>query len=220
MPDRALPSRSRVAPQQQFQLNHHRSLPLPISTLYHSIENWHSRRFLLVALLLLPSLLFAQQDIRVVVDSDRNEIVVYDGEQALQRYAGIAIGRGGLSEVRQVGDGSTPKGHFKVSWINQDSPFRRFFGLNYPNRKQADRALRDGRISRPQWRSIRSALALHQPPPSNTPLGGRIGIHGLGNADPTIHARFNWTQGCIAVTNEQIDDLTQWLQPGTPVEIR
>lgn len=175
---------------------------------------------MLLLALLLPAPLLAQQDIRVVVDSARAELVVYEGQQVIKRYPDIAVGRGGLSDVRQRGDGSTPRGQFEVSWINEDSPFRRFYGLNYPNRQQADQALHDGRINRRQWRAIRYALSQGQPPPANTPLGGRIGIHGLGNADPAIHARFNWTQGCVAVSNEQIDDLAQWLLPGTPVEIR
>jgi len=162
----------------------------------------------------------AQNDVRVLVDSERNELIVYQGQMPIKRFKGIAIGRGGASTQRKKGDGSTPKGHFKVSWINEDSPFRRFFGLNYPNKAYADAAYKQGRITRAQRQGILSALRQGIAPPSNTVLGGRIGIHGLGAADPGVHSRFNWTQGCIAVTNEQIDELTQWLRPGTPVEIR
>jgi murein L,D-transpeptidase YafK len=196
--------------------------PAP-NIIYHPLRTnirRQAHRLLLTLLLCLPVPLLAQQEVRIVVDSEHSQLSVYAGDQLLRRYSGIAIGRGGASLNRQLGDGSTPKGHFRVSWVNEDSPFRRFFGLDFPNRAHADRALRDGRISRAQWRAIRNALALGKPPPSNTPLGGRIGIHGLGNADPAIHARFNWTQGCIAVTNAQIDELSQWLLPGTPVEIR
>jgi len=156
----------------------------------------------------------------VEVDTQRNQLTVFNGNATIKRFKGIAIGRGGASEVHHKGDGSTPKGRFKVSWVNEDSPFRRFFGLNYPNRAHADSAYKQGFISKRQHRAILSALAQGMAPPSNTTLGGRIGIHGLGNADPTFHARFNWTQGCVALTNRQIDELTQWLTIGTPVVIR
>ena len=162
----------------------------------------------------------AAEATRVVIDTTANTITVFSGDEVVETVPGIAIGRGGAVADRQVGDGSTPTGQFKIGWVNENSGFRRFFGLNYPNQGYADRALRSGQINRRQWSAIHAALVAGLPPPSNTPLGGRIGIHGLGNADPSIHARFNWTQGCIAVTNQQIDRLTPWLLPGTPVEIR
>ena len=162
----------------------------------------------------------AQDAVRVLIDTQHNTLTVYSGASVIMRIDNIAIGRGGAGSDRRVGDGSTPIGRFEVTWVNEDSPFRRFFGLNFPNRDYADRAWRAGTINKAQWRSIREALAQHRAPPSNTALGGRIGIHGLGGASPAIHARFNWTQGCIAVTNAQIDELSQWLLQGTPVEIR
>jgi hypothetical protein len=57
-------------------------------------------------------------------------------------------------------------------------------------------------------------------PPQNTALGGRIGLHGLGRGDPKVHQQFNWTNGCIALTNEQIDQLLTWVGKGTRVSIR
>jgi hypothetical protein len=67
---------------------------------------------------------------------------------------------------------------------------------------------------------VRRALRTNSVPPQNTPLGGFIGIHGIGIGDPKIHALFNWTEGCIALTNEQVDELAQWVHVGTPVTIR
>jgi L,D-peptidoglycan transpeptidase YkuD (ErfK/YbiS/YcfS/YnhG family) len=57
-------------------------------------------------------------------------------------------------------------------------------------------------------------------PPQNTILGGAIGIHGIGNGDPEIHKRFHWTEGCVAVTNEQIERLAELVDIGTRVVIR
>ena len=47
-----------------------------------------------------------------------------------------------------------------------------------------------------------------------------IGIHGIGNGDIEVHKEYNWTNGCVALTNEEIDELVKWINIGTPVEIR
>jgi hypothetical protein len=51
-------------------------------------------------------------------------------------------------------------------------------------------------------------------------LGGQIGIHGLGRADPRLHEMADWTRGCVAVTNEQIDILRRHVYIGMAVVIR
>jgi L,D-peptidoglycan transpeptidase YkuD (ErfK/YbiS/YcfS/YnhG family) len=61
---------------------------------------------------------------------------------------------------------------------------------------------------------------LGQIPPQDTPLGGQIGIHGLGSADARVHEFFDWTHGCIALTNSQIDHLSQIVDTGTLVKIK
>jgi len=183
-----------------------------------------SRLLTIICLILFGNATVPAQDVDpgtwIQIDTQHNELTVFSGHNVIKRFKGIAIGRGGAGDSHTKGDGSTPKGEFKVTWVNEDSPFRRFFGLNYPNRAHADAAYKAGRINKRQHRAILRALAQSIAPPSNTPLGGRIGIHGLGKANPAVHARFNWTQGCIALTNEQIDRLTHWLTIGTPVVIR
>jgi lipoprotein-anchoring transpeptidase ErfK/SrfK len=69
-------------------------------------------------------------------------------------------------------------------------------------------------------RTIMRAEMDESVPPQNTPLGGQIGIHGLGAADRDIHQIFDWTSGCIAMTNEEIDRLAKWVRKGTLVVIR
>jgi lipoprotein-anchoring transpeptidase ErfK/SrfK len=80
--------------------------------------------------------------------------------------------------------------------------------------------LHQGTINLATYNSIITAHRYHQVPPQNTPLGGRIGIHGLGRADAKIHKTMNWTHGCIALTNGQIDHLSQWVDTGTRVKIK
>jgi len=93
-------------------------------------------------------------------------------------------------------------------------------GLTYPDQPTADRALQDGRISEAQWQDIRRAHEAGKTPSQHTPLGGYIGIHGLGRGDMDVHQQYNWTNGCVALTNKQIDQLLKWVRIGTPVEIR
>jgi hypothetical protein len=60
----------------------------------------------------------------------------------------------------------------------------------------------------------------HGHPPQNTALGGAIGIHGIGGGSPDVHHRFHWTEGCVAVSNEQIERLAELVGIGTRVVIR
>jgi lipoprotein-anchoring transpeptidase ErfK/SrfK len=57
-------------------------------------------------------------------------------------------------------------------------------------------------------------------PPQNTPLGGNLGIHGIGSGDSQIHSAYNWTEGCVALTNTQMDKLLQFVSLGTKVVIQ
>jgi murein L,D-transpeptidase YafK len=118
-----------------------------------------------------------------------------------------------------VKDRRTPLGSYRVRRINGESRFHIFFGFDYPNLQQSQSAFRAGRINYDQLKSIRKAHYLRREPPSDTPLGGLIGIHGLGNGDPGIHEEYNWTDGCIALTNEDVDELAGWIRLGTRVEV-
>ncbi|MFC6670290.1 L,D-transpeptidase family protein [Marinobacterium aestuariivivens] len=79
--------------------------------------------------------------------------------------------------------------------------------------------MRDGRIDRGTYLRIVSALDLGLVPPQDTPLGGQIGIHGLGGGDPDVHELFNWTNGCVALTDAEVKRLARWVNRGTRVEI-
>ncbi|MFI3180600.1 MAG: L,D-transpeptidase, partial [Methylococcales bacterium] len=98
--------------------------------------------------------------------------------------------------------------------------FKRFFGLTYPSVQDAEQAFDKGIINEGQYKRIVRAQELGQIPPQDTPLGGQIGIHGLGSADIRVHEVFDWTHGCIALTNSQIDHLSQLVDTGTVVKIK
>jgi murein L,D-transpeptidase YafK len=142
------------------------------------------------------------------------------GSHVLKVFDHIAIGRRGAGAKRWSGDNITPLGVFRVGWMKLSKHYNFFIGLNYPNLEYAQKAYRERRIDGIAYWRIRHALESDHTPPQDTQLGGYIGIHGLGKGDPYVHANFNWTSGCIALNNQQIQDLAGWVQVGTRVEIR
>lgn len=175
---------------------------------------------LFLAFLLLPLTAAGGGEKWLLVDTDKHTLRLLDGERELLRFEGIAIGRGGPGRYRLKGDERTPLGKFRVAWLNDNSGYRFFIGLDYPQRTHADKAFESGDIDESDRQRIRKAIYDGKLPPQNTPLGGQIGIHGLGRADPKLHAMSDWTRGCVAVTNEQIDLLRRHVYIGMAVVIR
>lgn len=108
----------------------------------------------------------------------------------------------------------TPEGEFFVANKNAYSQFYKAFVLNYPNAEDAARGLEDGLITEEQYEQIVHAENRFQMPPMDTELGGWIEIHGDGTGE-----RQNWTQGCVAIQNVQMDRLWDMIEVGTPVLI-
>jgi murein L,D-transpeptidase YafK len=155
----------------------------------------------------------------VYVDTRAKVLSVMQGAQTVAQFKGIALGRGGVSPYRRAGDGKTPTGVFYVAWINPDSPYHRFFGLDYPRPVHVEEAYRSHLIDERTYLGFLEARDKGELPPQHTALGGDIGIHGLGKQDPEIHRLFNWTMGCVALTDQQIDELAKWVDIGTMVVI-
>lgn len=162
----------------------------------------------------------AEDDVWLLVDTNSLKIEVKKGERTVDTISDIAIGRAGAGYKTQRGDNITPYGEYRIGWVGERSAFRRFFGLTYPNAQDARAALIKGIIDKYTYERIVEAVESNQIPPQNTPLGGQIGIHGLGAADVTIHRSMNWTHGCIAMTNSQIDHLSRYVEPGMVVKIK
>lgn len=156
----------------------------------------------------------------VVVDTRHETVSVLKAGHTVLQLKGAAFGRGGVGKLHLQGDGRTPLGNYHIAWIDRHSPFHLFFGLDYPNVTQAVAGFSEGFIDLDLLEEIKQAIAAGRLPPQNTPLGGHIGIHGLGKGSLWMHQRFNWTEGCIALTNEQIEKLAQWLEIGTRVVIQ
>ncbi len=176
---------------------------------------------LLTALLLLLAMggVAHAQDPWVLVDTEYQEIRVFAGGEELLHLPRIALGRGGVSTIRQRGDKSTPLGEFRVAWINEDSRFHLFFGLDFPNFRHAQAAYNSGVMQLDEFLEVTDALRARRLPPQRTAVGGHIGIHGVGDGDVDLHARANWTNGCVAITDEEMDKLAEYIEVGTRVVI-
>ncbi len=175
---------------------------------------------LLIGLCIAPGIGFADSDVWLLVDTQKLSVEVKKGDKTVAVLENIAIGRNGAGEKNHRGDDVTPLGNYRIGWINERSAFRKFFGLTYPNVEHADNALKQGKIGLDTYESIARAHSAGQIPPQDTNLGGQIGIHGLGSANLSIHKSMNWTHGCIALTNDQIDQLSQWVEKGTLVTVK
>ena len=175
---------------------------------------------LLLSLLVLPLTASSDDDIWLLVDTQSLTLEVKKGDKTLEKMDNIAIGRNGAGFKTRRGDDITPLGLYRIGWINQESAYYRFFGLSYPSTGNAATALEQGIIDPATFDSIVSAHNHRRVPPQNTRLGGQIGIHGLGRGDEKIHRTMNWTHGCIALTNRQIDRLSRWIKKEIIVKIK
>ncbi len=161
----------------------------------------------------------ALADAWIRVDTERATVSVVVGERAVLELGDISIGRGGATRERLMGDHRTPLGEFRVAAVRTPSQFHRFYVFSYPDLTRARLALQKGDITQSVYRNIAAAHRAGRLPPQNTSLGGNLGIHGLGGADRHVHSLFNWTQGCVALTDEQIDKLDRWIRIGTRVVV-
>ena len=180
---------------------------------------WFTSLLTIVATLVLAVQLQAA-DTWLLVDTRDRTLQVWSGDRLQQIYDNISIGSGGTARMRFMGEPVTPLGSFRIASIRKKTRYHRFFALDYPALDQAIRAHAEGKISDSDLASIRHAHEHGLEPPTSTPLGGNIGIHGIGPGDPQIHEDFNWTDGCIALTNEQVDDLAKWVRRRMIVIIR
>ncbi|MCE8035340.1 L,D-transpeptidase [Halomonas sp. MCCC 1A11057] len=153
------------------------------------------------------------------IDLRSRQVRVLRGETEIKRIEHLAFGAGGAAPLRAKGSSMTPLGEFRVDRINRASRFDLFFGFDYPNAQVAEEALRSGKINLQEYWYIEEYRRRHGRAPHTTSLGGLIGIHGLGRGDPDVHRNFDWTEGCVAVSNEEIRALDPWLRIGTRVVI-
>jgi murein L,D-transpeptidase YafK len=121
------------------------------------------------------------------------------GGKVIRTYH-VALGTGGLAPKQKEGDARTPEGHYVIDTHNSESHYHKALHVSYPNAEDRKRAAQTG-----------------------VAPGGAIMIHGLPNGKGYIgsaHRLYDWTLGCVAVTDSEIDEIWTLVPVGTPVEIR
>ena len=132
---------------------------------------------------------------RVVVRKAERRLDVYRGDAVVRSYS-VALGRNAVGPKRQQGDKRTPEGRYTIDYRNANSAYYRALHISYPNSEDVQLA---------------QALGVHP--------GGSIMIHGLPNGIAAVGEGEDWTEGCIAVSNEAMDELWLLVADGTPITI-
>jgi murein L,D-transpeptidase YafK len=133
---------------------------------------------------------------RILVRKAKRELALLYQGRVLRSYR-VALGSNPVGPKRRRGDGKTPEGLYTITGRNSSSAFHRSLRISYPD--AADRARREG-----------------------VNPGGDIMIHGLPNGQGYIgkaHRLVDWTDGCIAVTDEEIEEIWRLASNRTPVQI-
>ncbi len=145
---------------------------------------------------------------KLPADTDIDKLVVYKSKRRLLAYSNgqliktykIALGRQPVGHKEFEGDKKTPEGLYIINDKNPNSAYHKNLGVSYPNKKDVENAKRLGK-----------------------PTGGDIKIHGLRNKTGYIsklHRWSDWTLGCIALTDQEVDELYYAVKVGTQIEIK
>jgi len=129
---------------------------------------------------------------QVVVNKSRRELLLLRGNVILRQYR-IALGRDTIGHKQCEGDGRTPEGRYTIDRRNPKSKYHLSLHISYPNADDVARA---------------QAAAVEP--------GGDIMIHGLKDGELRDG---DWTQGCIAVTNEEMEEIWGLVPDGTVIVI-
>ena len=137
-------------------------------------------------------------DVILVEKSARRLTLFYAGRK-LKEYR-VALGFSPVGPKQHEGDGRTPEGNYTIDFHKSDSAFHRALHISYPDAADSARAAEAG-----------------------VAPGEDIMIHGLPNGFSALgpaHRLRDWTAGCIAVTDSEIDEIWASVADGTPIEIR
>ncbi len=160
-------------------------------------------------------------ELRIIIQKSRNVLTLYKGMTPVKSYW-AAFGKGHRrGDKRQAGDKRTPEGDFYICSMNHSDRFYKFMGISYPGTRHAEAAMKRGLITYGQYLDIWRANGERRQPPWDTALGGAIGIHGrlLNAAISRVPNPANWTDGCIALNNTDVEEIFSVASLGTPVTI-
>jgi murein L,D-transpeptidase YafK len=129
---------------------------------------------------------------QIVIHKSRREMLLLSGEAVMRQYR-VSLGRNPVGPKRQEGDGRTPEGHYRIDRRNPKSRYHLALHISYPDAADCERARAAG-----------------------VDPGGDIMIHGLKDGE---RREGDWTQGCVAVDNDEMDEIWKLVADGTPVTI-
>ena len=135
---------------------------------------------------------------KVLIEKKARRLTLFSKGQALRVYR-VALGRNPVGPKEREGDNRTPEGIYAIDGRNMKSRYHRSLHISYPSPEDMQRAKERG-----------------------VSPGGSIMIHGIVNGlgwIGDVHTVFDWTKGCIAVTNSEIEEIESLVPDGTPVEI-
>jgi murein L,D-transpeptidase YafK len=136
---------------------------------------------------------------RVLVEKAARRLTLLHGDNVLKAYR-VALGGAPVGAKEYEGDQRTPEGIYLIDFHKPDSDYHLALHVSYPEQKDIDRAAAQGLSA-----------------------GSDIMIHGLPNGRGWLgafHRRSDWTAGCIAVTDFEIEEIFRAVSDGTPIEIR
>jgi murein L,D-transpeptidase YafK len=135
----------------------------------------------------------------LVVEKQRHTLTLYQSGVAVRTYQ-IALGKQPVGDKVRIGDGRTPEGVFHIDFRNAQSKYHKALHISYPDAAHMQRANALGVVA-----------------------GGDIMIHGLPPAFADLgsaHREFDWTNGCIAVTDQEIEEIWQAVPNGATIQIK
>jgi murein L,D-transpeptidase YafK len=131
----------------------------------------------------------------IVVKSERRLYLLQDGS-VIRTYR-VALGPNPVGHKVFQGDGRTPEGLYTLDWRNEASRFHRAIHISYPNDEDIERSIRFGGAP-----------------------GGLIMIHGQpSDGFRGSNPHYDWTEGCVALSNAEMDEVWLAVDDGTPIEI-
>jgi murein L,D-transpeptidase YafK len=134
---------------------------------------------------------------KVLVLKGERKLLLMKGNEVLKTYT-VSLGGNPVGLKVREGDRKTPEGNYVLDRHNAHSQYHRSIHISYPNAEDVARARKLG-----------------------VPTGGDLFIHGLPNDfKGSDQQQGDWTNGCIAVTNAEIDEIWRVVADGTPIEIK
>ena len=154
---------------------------------------------------------------KIIMDKSDYQIYVFHKGKLIKQYS-ATHGHAFSNEKTKRKDKATPEGIYFITHHNNKSKYHLSLGISYPNAIDAKAGLDSNIISAAQYQQIKRRHNAFRKPPQNTALGGDIFIHGESGGKTATIAQ--WTQGCIRVSNEDIEEIFKIVPNGTGIKIR